>query len=119
MMGFIEIFPNLLALVFGTSKNMSLILNTTSELGETSGDVLPSVEEAERSLPEMDETDEGPSEDYFDAFDVTLAYAVFISSIVVAGMGQVLMHLEQHGNSNSLGILQYASRISILDFLHS
>ena len=103
MMGFIEIFPNLLALVFGTSKNMSLILNTTSELGETSGDVLPSVEEAERSLPEMDEmsgleTDEGPSEDYFDAFDVTLAYAVFISSIVVAGMGQVLMHLEQHGN---------------------
>ena len=102
MMGFIEIFPNLLALVFGTSKNMSLILNTTSELGETSGDVLPSVEEAERSLPEMDEmsgleTDEAPSEDYFDAFDVTLAYAVFISSIVVAGMGQVLMHLEQHG----------------------
>jgi len=102
MMGFIEIFPNLLALVFGTSKNMSLILNTTSDLGETSGDVLPSVEEAERSLPEMDEmsgleTDEAPSEDYFDAFDVTLAYAVFISSIVVAGMGQVLMHLEQHG----------------------
>ena len=103
MMGFIEIFPNLLALMFGTSKNMSLILNTTSEITDAaaSGDVL---EDSERSLPEIEEMsgleseENAPSEDYFDAFDVTLAYAVFMSSIVVAGLGQILMHLEQNGN---------------------
>jgi len=112
MMGFIEIFPNLLALVFGTSKNMSLILNTTAETAaaETSGDTVVPVSSAgdadpDLTLPELDElsglgADTEPptsSDTYFDAFDVTLAYTVFMSSIVVAGMGQILMHLEQHG----------------------
>ena len=51
MMGFIEVFPNLLAIIFGSGKNMSLPLNVT-ELSETSGDLLPLEEgDAERSLP--------------------------------------------------------------------
>ena len=122
MMGFIEIFPNLLALVFGTSKNMSLILNTTAETAaaETSGDTVIPVSSAgdadpDLTLPELDElsglgADTEPpssSDTYFDAFDVTLAYTVFMSSIVVAGMGQILMHLEQHGQESGYSFCKY------------
>ena len=122
MMGFIEIFPNLLALVFGTSKNMSLILNTTAETAaaETSGDTVVPVSSAgdadpDLTLPELDElsglgADTEPptsSDTYFDAFDVTLAYTVFMSSIVVAGMGQILMHLEQHGQESGYSFCKY------------
>ena len=103
MMGFIEIFPNLLALVFGTNKNMTMMLNATTELGETSGDVIATLDESEEGpVAEVDEIPglehDDTNEDYFDAFDVTLAYAVFMSSIIVAGLGQILMHLEPHGN---------------------
>ena len=101
MMGFIEIFPNLLALVFGTNKNMTMMLNATTELGETSGDVIATLDETEGPVVETDEITglehDETNEDYFDAFDVTLAYAVFMSSIIVAGLGQILMHLEPHG----------------------
>ena len=55
MMGFIEVFPNLLAMVFGTSKNVSLILNTTAETSETSGDLLP--EDAGESEEDSDSDD--------------------------------------------------------------
>jgi len=118
MMGFIEIFPNLLALMFGTSRNMSLILNTTSETADAaaSGDLL---EDSERSLPEIEEMsgleseENAPTEDYFDAFDVTLAYAVFMSSIVVAGLGQILMHLEQNGWNRQTDISLFAVIIGL------
>jgi len=95
MMGFIEIFPNLLALVLGTSKNMSLILNTTD--AETSGDTAA----VESSMTELDgdivDVDDDPAAGSVEAFDVTLAWAVFVSSLVVAGVGQIFMHLEQNG----------------------
>ena len=95
MMGFIEIFPNLLALVLGTSKNMSLILNTTDT--ETSGDTAA----VESSMTELDgdivDVDDDPAAGSVEAFDVTLAWAVFVSSLVVAGVGQIFMHLEQNG----------------------
>ena len=104
MMGFIEIFPNLLALVFGTSKNMSLILNNTLETGsETSGE--PGMEETvEPDLGELTGLDTGEVEEepgYWEAWDVTLACALLVTSLAVAGMGQILRHLEQTGESSS------------------
>ena len=91
MMGFIEIFPNLLALVFGTSKNMSLILNSTVEtVVENSGDTGVPVDPSDTSIATTDQ-DEDPTGAGGDTFDVTLAYAVFVSSIVVAGVGQVTL----------------------------
>ena len=105
MMGFIEIFPNLLALVLGTSKNMSLILNTTD--AETSGDTAA----VESSMTELDgdivDVDDDPAAGSVEAFDVTLAWAVFVSSLVVAGVGQIFMHLEQNGERKNLTISDY------------
>ena len=102
MMGFIEIFPNLLALVLGTSKNMSLILNTTDT--ETSGDTAA----VESSMTELDgdivDVEDDPAAGSVEAFDVTLAWAVFVSSLVVAGVGQIFMHLEQNGERKNLTI---------------
>lgn len=97
---------------------MSLILNTTSETADAaaSGDLL---EDSERSLPEIEEMsgleseENAPTEDYFDAFDVTLAYAVFMSSIVVAGLGQILMHLEQNGWNRQTDISLFAVIIGL------
>ena len=97
MMGFIEVFPNLLAMVFGTSKNVSLILNTTAETSETSGDLLPEDAGESEELSGL-ETEAGAEAG---GWDVTLAYTVLVSSLVVAGIGQILVHLEQNGESSS------------------
>ena len=109
MMGFIEIFPNLLAIVFGTSKNMSLILNTTIEAAsETSGDTLPGAEDAQTDpdlagemgeLTGLDIGDVGEETEpaSWEAWDVTLACSLIVTSLAVAGLGQILRHLEQTG----------------------
>jgi len=109
MMGFIEIFPNLLAIVFGTSKNMSLILNTTMEAAsETSGDTLPGAEDAQTDpdlagemgeLTGLDIGDVGEETEpaSWEAWDVTLACSLIVTSLAVAGLGQILRHLEQTG----------------------
>ena len=110
MMGFIEIFPNLLALVFGTSKNMSLILNTTLEAAsETSGDPLPGMEDTadpdlagemgELTGLDMGEAGEEPESASWEAWDVTLAFTLIVTSLAVAGLGHILRHLEQTGQS--------------------
>lgn len=108
MMGFIEIFPNLLAIVFGTSKNMSLILNTTLEASsENSGDPLPGMDDSVDpdlagemgELTGLDSGDAGEEAEpaAWEAWDVTLACTLLVTSLAVAGMGQILRHLEQTG----------------------
>ena len=97
MMGFIEIFPNLLALVMGTNKtNMSLVLNSSSELSETSGDVLPS----EASTPaEAGSSDSDVIVEDLSAsvVDTTFYYIIFGLTLVAAGLGQIVLNQELHG----------------------
>jgi len=91
MMGFIEIFPNLLAIVMGTNKTMSLVLNSSSELTETSGEALP--------------TDDGSSADSdvivedlsASVVDSTFYYIIFGLTLVAAGLGQIVLNQELHG----------------------
>ena len=121
MMGFIEVFPNLLAIIFGSGKNMSLPLNVT-ELSETSGDLLPLEEgDAERSLPgelvtgmyqtvccEFLTIDHPPCSDGANVpqiedlaspvLDTTFYYVLFALSVLAAALGQFLLNHELHGD---------------------
>jgi len=101
MMGFIEVFPNLLAIVFGSGKNISLPMNA-SEVSETSGDLLPTDADSERSLP-----DEGAEEVIVTAnledlaspvLDTTFYYILFALSVFAAALGQFLLNHELHGD---------------------
>jgi len=101
MMGFIEVFPNLLAIVFGSGKNISLSLNVT-ELSETSGDLLPMDGDAERSLP-SEEVVDGQSAPPLDdlaspVLDTTFYYVLFALSVLAAALGQFLLNHELHGD---------------------
>lgn len=98
MMGFIEVFPNLLAIFFG-SGNSSLPLNSTNELAETSGDLLLGEGEAERGLEEGEEgwaarTEEVPG---VEALDSTFYYILFTLSVLAAALGQFLVNHELQG----------------------
>jgi len=100
MMGFIEVFPNLLAIVFGSGKNLSLTLNTT-ELSETSGDLLPMDADAER-LPGEDVPDELSGATQIEdlaspVLDTTFYYVLFGLSVLAAALGQFLLNYELHG----------------------
>jgi len=102
MMGFIEVFPNLLAIIFGSGKNMSLPLNVT-ELSETSGDLLPLEEgDAERSLPGELVTDGANVPQIEDlaspVLDTTFYYVLFALSVLAAALGQFLLNHELHGD---------------------
>jgi len=101
MMGFIEVFPNLLALVFGSGKNMSLPLNAT-EISETSGDLLPTDADAERSLPGEDGSDDLAIASHLEdlaspVLDTTFYYVLFALSVLAAALGQFLLNHELHG----------------------
>ena len=50
------------------------------------------------------DVEDDPAAGSVEAFDVTLAWAVFVSSLVVAGVGQIFMHLEQNGERKNLTI---------------
>merc|ERR1719341_425174 len=94
MMGFIEVFPNLLALVFGSGKNMSLPLNAT-EISETSGDLLPTEADSERSLPGEDVSDDLAVATHLEdlaspVLDTTFYYILFALSVLAAALGQFL-----------------------------
>jgi len=102
MMGFIEVFPNLLAIVFGSGKNISLTLNST-ELSETSGDILPMDADAERSLPGEDGPDDLSGATQLEdlaspVLDTTFYYVLFGLSVLAAAMGQFLLNHELHGD---------------------
>ena len=97
MMGFIEIFPNLLAIVMGTNKTMSLVLNSSTELTETSGDLLPpdgASLAAEGSSPDSDVIVEDLSAS---VVDTTFYYIIFGLTLVAAGLGQIVLNQELHG----------------------
>ena len=97
MMGFIEIFPNLLAIVMGTNKTMSLVLNSSTELSETSGDLLPPDGPslaAEGSSPDSDVIVEDLSAS---VVDTTFYYIIFGLTLVAAGLGQIVLNQELHG----------------------
>jgi len=102
MMGFIEVFPNLLAIVFGSGKNISLPLNAT-ELSETSGDLLPMDADSERSLPGDEGSDEMSVASQLDdlaspVLDTTFYYVLFGLSVLAAALGQFLLNHELHGD---------------------
>ena len=97
MMGFIEIFPNLLAIVMGTNKTMSLVLNSSTELTETSGDLLPpdgASLPTEGSSPDSDVIVEDLSAS---VVDTTFYYIIFGLTLVAAGLGQIVLNQELHG----------------------
>ena len=97
MMGFIEIFPNLLAIVMGTNKTMSLVLNSSAELTETSGDLLPPDGPslpAEGSSPDSEVIVEDLSAS---VVDTTFYYIIFGLTLVAAGLGQIVLNQELHG----------------------
>ena len=97
MMGFIEIFPNLLAIVMGTNKTMSLVLNSSTELTETSGDLLPPDGPslpAEGSSSDSDVIVEDLSAT---VVDTTFYYIIFGLTLVAAGLGQIVLNQELHG----------------------
>jgi len=101
MMGFIEVFPNLLAIVFGSGKNISLPLNAT-EISETSGDILPTDADSERSLPGEEISDEvsvtNLEEFASPVLDTTFYYILFALSVMAAALGQFLLNHELHGD---------------------
>jgi len=100
MMGFIEVFPNILALFFGSGKNMSLPVNFT-EVTENSGDILPTEDDSERALGEESAgIDDKPSnlEDMASpVLDTTFYYILFGFSLIAAVLGQFLLNHEIQG----------------------
>merc|ERR1719495_392838 len=102
MMGFIEVFPNLLAIVFGSGKNASLPLNVT-EISETSGDILPTDADSERSLS-VEGSDESSLASHIEdniaspVMDTTFYYILFALSVLAAALGQFLLNHELHGD---------------------
>ena len=104
MMGFIEIFPNLLAIVMGTNKTMSLVLNSSTELTETSGDLVPPDGpslSAEGSSPDSDVIVEDLSAT---VVDTTFYYIIFGLTLVAAGLGQIVLNQELHGELHCLPV---------------
>ena len=105
MMGFIEIFPNLLAMVMGTNKTMSLVLNSSTELSETSGDLLPPDGPslpAEGSSSDSDMIVEDLSAT---VVDTTFYYIIFGLTLVAAGLGQIVLNQELHGETQPANIM--------------
>ena len=97
MMGFIEIFPNLLAIVMGTSRsNMSLVLNSTTEIPETSGDVLPPTDGSSEAGTTSD-SDVIVEDLSASVVDTTFYYIIFGLTLVAAGLGQIVLNQELHG----------------------
>jgi len=106
MMGVIEVFPNLLALFMGSSKNLSLGMNASLEgetLQETSGEVsVSTIEEGEAEssidlemsvLPEDTSSDKGAQ-----AVDATFYYILFVISLIAAFASQFLRNHDMPGN---------------------
>jgi len=100
MMGFIEIFPNLLAIIFGSSRNVSLPLNASDVVSETSGEALPLDGDSEGSLPVDDITAVVDEAGLAAApvMDSTFYFILFGLSLLAAGLGQILLNQELHGN---------------------
>ena len=99
MMGFIEIFPNLLAIIFGSSRNVSLPLNASDVVSETSGEALPLDGDSEGSLPVDDVTAVVDEAGLAAApvMDSTFYFILFGLSLLAAGLGQILLNQELHG----------------------
>ena len=105
MMGFIEVFPNLLA-VFFRSSNSSAGMNSTTTLalggeGETSG------EEMQAQSGEGGGGDAWKEEvgDQVEALDSTFYYVLFTLSVLAAALGQFLVNHELQGWLLLSGIL--------------
>ena len=101
MMGFIEVFPNLLA-VFFRSSNSSTGMNSTitalalgGEQGETSGEEL----QAQVVSGEGGGADAWREEvgEQVEALDSTFYYVLFTLSVLAAALGQFLVNHELQG----------------------
>jgi len=96
MMGFIEVFPNLLA-VFFRSSNSSAGMNSTTAMalggeGETSG------EEIQAQVGEGGgDTWREEVGDQVEALDSTFYYVLFTLSVLAAALGQFLVNHELQG----------------------
>ena len=128
MMGFIEIFPNLLALVFGTSRNMSLILNSTMEaVLENSGDTGVPVDPSDSSSvvtsadPAADiiDTDTNIDTDIIDNMDseakvANVASAMVVFSIVLTIIGEFIRMMDRDAfNRRPMTLILFVSAVSL------
>ena len=96
MMGFIEVFPNLLAVFFRTT-NSSAGMNSTAAMtvgveGETSGEGIqaPAGEVGDAWREEVG--------DQVEALDSTFYYVLFTLSVLAAALGQFLVNHELQGD---------------------
>ena len=97
MMGFIEVFPNLLA-VFFRSSNSSAGMNSTTTLalggeGETSGEEMQAQVVGEGAGDTWREEADAQVE----ALDSTFYYVLFTLSVLAAALGQFLVNHELQG----------------------
>ena len=95
MMGFIEVFPNLLAVFFRTT-NSSAGMNNTAAMtigveGETSGEGI------QAPVGEMGDTWREDVGDQVEALDSTFYYVLFTLSVLAAALGQFLVNHELQG----------------------
>jgi len=95
MMGFIEVFPNLLAVFFRTT-NSSAGMNSTAALtigveGETSGEGI------QAPVGEVGDTWREDVGDQVEALDSTFYYVLFTLSVLAAALGQFLVNHELQG----------------------
>ena len=92
MMGFIEVFPNLLA-VFFRSTNSSMAMALGGE-GETSGEEIQVQQVGEGGEAWREEV-----ADQAEALDSTFYYILFTLSVLAAALGQFLVNHELQGKS--------------------
>ena len=97
MMGFIEVFPNLLA-VFFRSSNSSAGMNSTTTLalggeGETSGEEMQAQAVGEGG----GDTWREEVGEQVEALDSTFYYVLFTLSVLAAALGQFLVNHELQG----------------------
>ena len=90
MMGFIEVFPNLLA-VFFRSTNSSMAMALGGE-GETSGEEIQVQQVGEGGEAWREEV-----ADQAEALDSTFYYILFTLSVLAAALGQFLVNHELQG----------------------
>ena len=98
MMGFIEVFPNLLA-VFFRSSNSSAGMNSTTTMtlggeGETSGEEIQTQVGGGEGGGDAWRDEVG---DQVEALDSTFYYVLFTLSVLAAALGQFLVNHELQG----------------------
>ena len=108
MMGFIEVFPNLLA-VFFRSTNSSMAMNSTTAMalggeGETSGEEIQVQQVGEGGEAWREEV-----ADQAEALDSTFYYILFTLSVLAAALGQFLVNHELQGKKLAMTLILKAA----------